>query len=129
MLPMGKKIYRENNVWKKISIFLSMSTLGLHRLTVFVFKWSFREKIEKLLKRLISKNVDSLQIQKFQLPQFVWTLRSSVWDVFNNFLHVDATDRSKITSDQKLLFIAVSLYSFFTNTPLNYYHHMINLSM
>ena len=110
MLPMGKKIYRENNVWKKISIFLSMSTLGLHRLTVFVFKWSFREKIEKLLKRLISKNVDSLQIQKFQLPQFVWTLRSSVSDVFKKNFHIDATDRSKISSDQKRFFTAVGLY-------------------
>ena len=55
----------------------------------------------------------------FQLPQLVWTLRPSVWDVFNNFLHIDATDRSKISSDQKRLFIAVSLYplSFFANTP------------
>ena len=37
----------------------------------------------------------------------------------NNFLIIDATDRRKISSDQKRLFIAVSLYpvSFFTNTP------------
>ena len=55
----------------------------------------------------------------FQLPQFVWALRSSVWDVFINFLLIDATDRSKITSDQKRFFIALSLYplSFFVNTP------------
>ena len=32
---------------------------------------------------------------------------------FNNFLHVDATDRRKISSDQKRLFIAVSLYLHF----------------
>ena len=58
----------------------------------------------------------------FQLPQFGWTLRSSVWDVFNNFLHIDATDRSKISSDQKPLFIALSLYplSFFANTPFKW---------
>jgi len=31
-----------------------------------------------------------------QFSQFVWTLRYSVWDVFNNFLLIDATDRSKI---------------------------------
>ena len=38
-----------------------------------------------------------------------------------NFLLIDATDRSKISSDQKRLFIAVSLYplSFFANTPFN----------
>ena len=55
----------------------------------------------------------------FQLPQFVLALRSSVWDVFINFLLIDATDRSKIGSDQKRFFIALSLYplSFFANTP------------
>ena len=55
----------------------------------------------------------------FQLPQFVWALRCSVWDVFINFLLIDATDRSKISSNQKRFFIALSLYtlSFFTNTP------------
>ena len=29
--------------------------------------------------------------------EFVWTLRSSVWAVFNNFLFIDATDRSEIS--------------------------------
>ena len=55
----------------------------------------------------------------FQLPLFVWALRSSVWCVFINFLLIDATDRSKISGDQKRFFIALSLYplSFFTNTP------------
>ena len=40
---------------------------------------------------------------------------------FNNFLLIDATDRSKISSDQKRFFIALSLYplSFFANTPFN----------
>ena len=57
----------------------------------------------------------------FQLPQFVFMLRFSVCDVFNNFLLIDATDRSRISSNQKRLFIAVSLYplSFFANTPFN----------
>ena len=57
----------------------------------------------------------------FQFPQFVWTLRFSVWDVFINFLLLDAADRSKISSDQKRFFIALSLYplSFFANTPFN----------
>ena len=56
-----------------------------------------------------------------QLSHFVWTLRSSVQVVFNNFLLTDATDRSEISSDQKRLFFAVSLYplSFFANTPFN----------
>ena len=35
-----------------------------------------------------------------QLHEFVWTLCSSVRVVFNNFLFIDATDRSKISSDQ-----------------------------
>ena len=46
-----------------------------------------------------------------QLSEFVWTLRSSAWVVFNNFLRIDATDRNKISSDQKR--------SFFANTPFN----------
>ena len=56
-----------------------------------------------------------------QFSQFVWPLRYSVWDVFNNFLLIDATDRSKISIDQKRFFIALSLYplSFFVNTPFN----------
>jgi len=38
---------------------------------------------------------------------------------FNNLLLIDATDRSKIRSDQKRLFFVLSLYylSFFTYTP------------
>ena len=54
-----------------------------------------------------------------QFSQFVWPLSYSVWDVFNNFLLIEATDRSKINSDQKRFFIALSLYplSFFANTP------------
>ena len=41
---------------------------------------------------------------------------------FNSFLHIDETDRSKIISDQKRLFIVLSLYplSFFANTPFNW---------
>ena len=55
------------------------------------------------------------------LSEFVWTLRSSVLVVFNNFLLRDATDRSKISSDQKRFFNALSLYplSFFANTRFN----------
>ena len=54
-----------------------------------------------------------------QYYKFVWTPCYSVWDVFNNFLLNDATDRSKISGDQKRFFIALSLYpiSFFANTP------------
>ena len=35
------------------------------------------------------------------LSKFIWTLRSSVGVVYNNFLLIDATDRSKFSSDQK----------------------------
>ena len=54
-----------------------------------------------------------------QFSEFVWALSYSVWDVFKNFLLTDATDRNKISSDQKRFFIALSLYplSFFANTP------------
>ena len=56
-----------------------------------------------------------------QISEFVWMLRSSIWVVFNNFLFIDATDSSKICSDQKRLFFAVILYplSFFASTPFN----------
>ena len=39
-----------------------------------------------------------------------------------NFLLIDPTDRSKISSDQKRFFIALSLYplSFFANTPFKF---------
>ena len=54
------------------------------------------------------------------LFEFVWTLRSLVLVVFNNFLLIDTT--SKISSDQKRFFIALSLdpLSFFANTPFNF---------
>ena len=57
-----------------------------------------------------------------QFSQFVWPLSYSVWDVFNNFLLIDATDRSKISSDQKRFFIALILYplSFFANSHFKY---------
>ena len=40
-------------------------------------------------------------------------------NVFNNFRHIDATDRSKISSDQHRIFFDVSIFplSFFANTP------------
>ena len=47
-----------------------------------------------------------------QLSQFAWPLSYSVWDVFNNFLLTDATDRSKISSDKKKFFDALSLCLF-----------------
>ena len=54
-----------------------------------------------------------------QLSEFVWALRSSVWIVFNIFLLIDPTDRSKISSDRKRLFFALRIHphSFFANTP------------
>ena len=66
----------------------------------------------------------------FQLPQFVWALRCSVWDVFVNFLLIGATDKSKISGDQKRFFIALSLYplSFFANTPFKFIHSLACLN-
>ena len=57
------------------------------------------------------------------LSEFVWILRSLLLVVFNNFLLIDQTDRSKIRSDQKRFFIALSLYplSFFANIPFKGY--------
>ena len=57
-----------------------------------------------------------------QFSEFVWALSYSVWDVFNNFLLIDATNGSKISGDHKRFFIALSLYplSFFANTPFNF---------
>jgi len=54
-----------------------------------------------------------------QFSKFVWALSYWVLDGFNKFLLIDATDRSKISSDKKRFFIALSLYplSFFANTP------------
>ena len=47
-----------------------------------------------------------------QLSEFISTILSWAWVVFNNFLLIDATDRSKISSCQKHFFFAVSLYPF-----------------
>ena len=54
-----------------------------------------------------------------QFSEFVWALSYWVLDGFNKFLLIDATNRSKISSDKKRFFIALSLYplSFFANTP------------
>jgi len=53
------------------------------------------------------------------LAEFVWTLCPSGLVIVNNFLLIDATDRSKISSDQKRFFIALSQYplSFLANIP------------
>ena len=40
-----------------------------------------------------------------QLSEFVWTLRSSILVVFNNFILIDATDRSKISSDHQRIYL------------------------
>ena len=47
-----------------------------------------------------------------QFSKFVWAQSYAVSDVFNNFLLIDATDRSKISKNQKRFFI-----TFFANTP------------
>jgi len=56
-----------------------------------------------------------------QVSELLWTLRSSVWVVFNKFLLIDALGRSKISTDHHRWFFAVSLYplSFIPNTTFN----------
>ena len=82
----------------------------------FSLKGSVREKRKGYRLNAIKKRFWK---SWFEFSQFVWPLSYSVWDVFNNFLLIDATDRSKISSDQTRFFIALSLYplSFFANTP------------
>jgi len=57
------------------------------------------------------------------LSEFVWTLRSSVLVVLNNFLLIDATDRSKISNDQKRFFFRIKPIplSFLANTPFKWH--------
>ena len=57
--------------------------------------------------------------QILQLCKFVLMLYSLVCIVFNNFLLIDASDRSKISSNPHRILFDVSLtpHSFFANTP------------
>ena len=61
-----------------------------------------------------------------QFSLFGWMLPYLVKFVFKNFFFTDATDRSKISSDQKHLFFTVCLYplSFFANTPFKLAFHV-----
>ena len=51
------------------------------------------------------------------LSEFVWILRTSVLVVFNNIFLFDATDRSKISSDQKRI-KPYTLFHFSRTLPL-----------
>ena len=46
-----------------------------------------------------------------QFSEFVWALSDSVYDVFNNFLLIDATDRSKIIVAIKRAFLSHLAYT------------------
>ena len=59
--------------------------------------------------RLPTNNKRFWSLLILQFSQFGWMLRYSVWAVFNNYLLIDATDRSKISSHQKRLFLAVCI--------------------
>ena len=60
---------------------------------------------------------------EFNVPSLLICMDATFCGVscFYNFLLINATDRSKISSNQKRFFIALSLYplSFFANTPFN----------
>ena len=73
---------------------------------------------------------------KQQYKNKLGVLKRSVCEKWN-FLLIDATDRNKISSDQRRFFIALSLnpLSFFANTPfkkipnfVNYYFDVNNTS-
>ena len=49
--------------------------------------------------------------------EFAWMLRFSVWVMFNNFLLIDATDRSNISSNQKWFVIVYILFHFSRTLP------------
>ena len=57
-----------------------------------------------------------------QFSQFVWALRSSVCDVFNNFLLITQQIEVGLVAIKMRFFIALSLYplSFFANNPFKY---------
>ena len=55
-----------------------------------------------------------------QLSEFVWTLRSSVWVVFNNFLLI-AENGCKFSSNYHRIFFDVSLYSLLTHLYRRYF--------
>ena len=54
----------------------------------------------------------------FELTEFIY-YDSLIWVVFNNFLLIDETDRSKSSINHHQIFFDVSLYphSLFVNTP------------
>jgi len=52
-----------------------------------------------------------------QLSEFVWTLRSSAWVVFNNFLLIDATD-----IEARLVVIEIAYFSPLAYTPFHLSH-------
>ena len=54
-----------------------------------------------------------------QFSEFVWALRSSVWDAFNNFLFTDAMDKSKTVAIKSVFLSHLAPFPFFANTPFN----------
>ena len=58
-----------------------------------------------------------------QLREFKWVLRSSIWIVFDYFLLINPSDRSKISSDQYRIQFEISQthLSFLANIPFK--HH------
>ena len=56
-----------------------------------------------------------------QFSEFIWTLRSSVWVVYDNFLFINAADGCKISSNYHRIFFDVSLYSLLTHLYRRYF--------
>ena len=87
-----------------------------------VFLWLI-QGIEKQRNKFTVTGNNESKKNMLQFSQFVWPLSYLVLDAFNNFLLIDATDRSKICSDQKRFFIALSLYPFHFSRTLPLIRH------
>ena len=73
---------------------------------------------ERFKNKLLDIELILLQYESYVATFSIRMEHNSLQVFFNNFLLKDATDRSKISSDKKRLFVAVCLYplSFFANT-------------
>ena len=83
----------------------------------------FHETQMAICGRKTGHTVDFLFIFKYvdmgiKRSVFHYFVKSFFSVKYNNFVLIDATDRSKINSDQKRLFFAVSLYPFYFSRTL-----------
>ena len=100
-VPRGRDTYRPKNssfkvyhILKEWKLFLNINFTGI----IELYSTFTGSKIWRIsFKNWIIYDLSLIEILK--LLEFVWVLHSSVWVVFKPFLPIDATDRSKISSD------------------------------